>query len=253
MRRVGAWRGVRGLVCGLAILCLLVAASVGPLTLRAAAQDGTIRVPILAYHAIDYSGTAYSVTPDQLDAQCRWLIEQGYTSITLGQFWDAVSTGLTYLPPNPVVLTDDDGWLSATTFADILSNYGIVGNYFINNVSPLTADQILSLSQRGMVEAHTVTHAHLASMDYDQQYAEIANNKAYLEQITGLPVRFLAWPFGEWNDSAVQAAADAGIVAAFGLGGNAVQVGAIDPYHIPRIMILVGDDIDTFAQKVTAG
>jgi hypothetical protein len=26
---------------------------------------------------------------------------------------------------------------------------------------------------------------------------------------------------------------------------------AVDPYHVPRIMMVVGDDLDTFAAKVT--
>jgi peptidoglycan/xylan/chitin deacetylase (PgdA/CDA1 family) len=139
------------------------------------------------------------------------------------------------------------------TFADVLGKYGMIGTYFINNVSSLTADQIYALSLRGSVQAHTVTHAHLAAMDYAAQYAEVADNMAYLTQITGQPVRFLAWPFGERNASAIQAAADAGIVAAFGLGGTCADTSAPLPYQIPRIMIRPWDDLDSFAAKVTAG
>lgn len=73
-----------------------------------AAQDGFGRVPILAYHNVDYSGSAYSVTPEQLDEHCRWLVENGYVAITLDQFWEA-ATGYGKLPPNPVLLTNDDG------------------------------------------------------------------------------------------------------------------------------------------------
>jgi peptidoglycan/xylan/chitin deacetylase (PgdA/CDA1 family) len=215
----------------------------------AGAQSAGIRVPILSYHAIDYSYSGYSVTPEQLDAQCVWLLQNGYTVITIWQFWDA-AFGAGTLPANPVVLTDDDGWSSALTFADVIGAYGLTATYFVNNVSAITPDQIWSLAQRGSVQAHTVTHAHLAGMDYDSQFAEIAQNMAYLQQSTGQPVSFLAWPFGEWDDSAVQAAQSAGIIGAFGLGGIAAQIGALDPYHIPRIMILTDDDLNTFAAKV---
>jgi peptidoglycan/xylan/chitin deacetylase (PgdA/CDA1 family) len=215
-----------------------------------AAQSVGIRVPILSYHAIDYSYSGYSVTPEQLDAQCAWLLTHGYTVITLWQFWDA-AFGAGTLPPNPVVFTDDDGWSSATTFAEVLGRYGLTATYFVNNVSPLTPDQIASLAQHGSVQAHTVTHAHLAGLDYDSQVAEIAQNMTYLQQITGQPMSFLAWPFAEWDDSAVQAAQATGIIGAFGLGGDAAQIGALDPFHVPRIMILSDDDVSTFAAKVT--
>jgi hypothetical protein len=91
----------------------------------------------------------------------------------------------------------------------------------------------------------------MSGLGYDAQLAEISENKAYIEQITGIPVRFLAWPFGDRDDSAVQAASAAGIVAAFGLGGTGCHLGAHDPYHIPRIMMHVEDDLATFAAKVS--
>jgi hypothetical protein len=114
----------------------------------------------------------------------------------------------------------------------------------------LTAEQILLLSQLGSVQAHTASNARLSGFDYKGQLAEIAENKAYLEAITGQPVHFLAWPFGDRNDSAGQAASAARIPGAFGLGGIAASLLAIDPYHIPRIMMGPGDDLPTFAAKV---
>ncbi|MFN8590317.1 MAG: polysaccharide deacetylase family protein [Thermomicrobiales bacterium] len=230
------------LLCGMMLPALLGRAGV-------AAQDQSNRVPILAYHNVDYSGSAYSVTPEQLDAQCRWLLDNGYTPVSIDAFWDA-AMGNSTLPPNPVMLTDDDGWSSAPVFAQIVAQYGFPATFFINNVSPLTTDQIANLAGFGAVEAHTVTHAHLNGLDYDGQFTEINTNKTFLEQTTGQPVRFLAWPFGERNDSAIQAAKDSGMVAAFGLGGNAAWIGALDPYQIPRILIEVGDDLTSFAAKV---
>ena len=251
MGRVGAWLGVRA---GLCMLVLVLSGWGVPTALPGTApvalgQGSFGRVPILTYHNIDYSGSAFSVTPEQLDEQCRWLVENGYTAITLGQFWEA-TTGLGTLPPNPIVLTNDDGWSSAMTFAEVLGRYGMLGTYFINNVSPLTPEQILALAQLGAVEAHTVTHAHLAGMDYESQLTEIVQNKTYLEQITGQSIHFLAWPFGESNESAVQAAAAAGIIGAFGLGGTAADLSAINPYQVPRIMMTVEDDLAMFAAKV---
>lgn len=245
-------RALRAIACAVLLLLgslALPGAIPGPADARA---DSTgIRVPILVYHNIDYSGSAYAITPDLLDAQCRWLVENGYTAITLGQFYNA-AFGAGTLPPNPVVLTNDDGWQSAVTFAEILGRYGLVGNYFINNHSPLTADQIYYLMGNGPIHAHTVSHQHMPQLDYETQLAEIVQNKTYIEGITGVPVQFVAWPFGEYNELSIQAAADAGMIGAFGLGGVGCVIGAAAPYRIPRIMMEATDTLETFAAKVSA-
>jgi peptidoglycan/xylan/chitin deacetylase (PgdA/CDA1 family) len=246
MGRVGDWRGARAV---LRALVLVIVLAWHPFPAGAITESANIRVPVLVYHNVDYSGSAFSVTPEQLDAECRWLIDNGYTAITVWQFWDA-AMGSGTLPVNPVMLTNDDGWSSTMTFAEILGRYGLVGNYFINNYSPLSADQILTLSQSGTVQAHTANHQYLSQMDYEGQVAEISSNVTYIEQITGQPVQFLAWPFGDYNASAIQAATASGIIGAFGLNGTGCYLGGVDPFSVPRIMMVVGDDLDTFAAKV---
>lgn len=206
-------------------------------------------VPILMYHHVDYAGGTYSVTPEQLDAQCQWLAANGYTAITLTEFYNAAFAGA-LLPARPVVFTIDDGWASALTFADILSWYGFVGNYFIVTDSELTADQVAYLGQVGEIEDHTVDHPMLSYLGYNDQYAEIANNRWYLENVTGQAVQFLAYPYGDWNASAVQAAADAGIIGAFDAWGGPAVFGAFNSWHIPRILIDGGYDLDTFVSVI---
>jgi peptidoglycan/xylan/chitin deacetylase (PgdA/CDA1 family) len=208
-------------------------------------------VPILMYHHVDYSGTTYAVTPEQLAEQCAWLSANGYTAITLTEFFNAAFAGA-LLPAKPVVLTADDGWATALTFAEIIGRYGFVGNYFVNNESEITPDQVAYLAQIGEVEDHTVSHAMLSQLGYDDQYAEIANNKWYLESVTGQAVEFIAWPYGDWNGSAVQAAADAGLVGGFDAWGGPADLTALDPWHIPRILIAGEYDLDTFVAVVTS-
>ncbi|MCC2627760.1 MAG: putative xylanase/chitin deacetylase [Thermomicrobiales bacterium] len=246
-----ARHGFRTLLCGLVLALMLGSASVGTAAVPfGMSLSAPARVPILVYHTVDESGNTYSITPRQLNQQCRWMVEHGYTSITLRQFWRA-ARGLTDLPPNPVILTNDDGDPSTRRFARILERYGLVGTYFVNNVSPLTRRQIRSLAERGSVEAHTVSHVALSGLAYKDQVAEIAENRAYLEEITGKPVRFLAWPYGDVSESAIEAAETAGIVASFALGGTVADLDTTDRYTIPRITIFVNDDLETFAAKVT--
>ena len=119
-----------------------------------------------------------------MNEQCRWLVEHGYTAIRPAPVL-AGGTRRWNCQPNPVVLTNDDGDPSTRKFAKILDRYGLVGTYFVNNVSPLTRRQIRSLAQRGSVEAHTVSHVALGGLDYEEQLTEIAENRDYLEEITG--------------------------------------------------------------------
>src|SRR5215203_811728 len=241
----------RTLLCGLVLMLVLNGPFVGTSAMPpGATQSGAGRVPILVYHTVDESGNTYSLTPRQLNEQCRWLVEHGYTSITMRQFWRA-ARGLAELPPHPVMLTNDDGDPSARKFAKILERYGLVGNYFVNNVSHLTRREIWLLAQRGSVEAHTVSHVALSGLDYEDQVAEIAENQSYLEEITGQPVRFLAWPYGDVNESVIEDAAATGIVMAFGLGATAADLDTIDSYAIPRITIFVDGDLETCAAKVS--
>ena len=247
MGRVGDWRGV---FVAARALVLVIALFWRPLPAGAIEESANVRVPVLVYHNVDYSGSDYSGTPEQLDEQCRWLYENGYTAITVWQFWDA-AMGSGSLPVNPVLLTNDDGWSSVMTFAEILDRYGLVGNYFINNYSPLSADQILTLSQYGPVQAHTANHQFLSQLDYESQLAEITQNVTFIEQITGQPVQFLAWPFSDFNASAIEAAAASGIIGAFGLSGTGCYLHSLDPYYVPRIMMIPSDDMETFAAKVS--
>ncbi len=251
MGRAEASRSTRAIANALCIVLLWWGAAAFTLgDAPTAAQSIGVRVPILVYHNIDYSGSAFATTPELLDAECKWLIENGYSAISLWQFWDAIQNGAA-LPPNPVMLTNDDGWSSAVTFADTLAGNGLVGNYFINNYSPLTADQIYRLTLNGPVQAHTATHQWMSQLDADRQYQEIADNMAFIEGITGSSISFLAWPFGDVNAGAIDTASSLGIVAGFGLGGTPAYVGAVDPFNIPRIMMVADDTLDTFIAKVT--
>jgi peptidoglycan/xylan/chitin deacetylase (PgdA/CDA1 family) len=154
------------------------------------------------------------------------------------------------LPAKPVVLTVDDGWGSALTFADILSWYGFIGNYFVTTDNGLPWDQLVYLGQVGEVENHTTSHPALSTLGYSDQYAEIANNSAYLEGATGQAVQFIAWPYGDWNWSAVQAAADSGLIAGFDAWGGPAYLSSLDPWHIPRILISGDYGLETFAAVV---
>lgn len=62
----------------------------------------------------------------------------------------------------------------------------------------MTHAQVRDLLAAGMeVGGHTVTHPILARIDTDAAYAEIADGKRKLEEITGRPIRLFAYPNGK--------------------------------------------------------
>lgn len=207
-------------------------------------------VPVLMYHHIDYSGGRYSVSPEVFAAQLAWLRDNGYVSITPKDLYNARYHGMP-LPARPVMLTIDDGAPSTMTFKQLMDQHGFRGVYFLPNATSLTAGQIQELAYSGEVCGHTVSHASLDRLDYHGQYAEVANNKVWLEGIVGGPVTCFAYPYGAYNDFSRQVVADAGYLTAFNAwGGVAVISPDADPYHILRSEVYGGYDFDTFVGLV---
>jgi peptidoglycan/xylan/chitin deacetylase (PgdA/CDA1 family) len=90
------------------------------------------RVPILMYHHIDDNPVNdWVVTPEAFAAQMRALCDNGFTAVSLCQLVDFVDRGIP-LPPNPIVITFDDGYLSVYEHAfPVLQRYGMVATVFI--------------------------------------------------------------------------------------------------------------------------
>jgi len=136
-------------------------------------EDG-IPLPVIMYHSV-YSGTPgeYIVTPEQAEADMKWLKEHGYTAVSAAEVI-AYTEGRGELPEKPVMLTLDDG------FYNVLSDYlpilerndmcaivAIVGKYtdeaapadpHVPSYSYLTWDDIKELNSSGRVEIASHTY-----------------------------------------------------------------------------------------------
>lgn len=199
----------------------------------AAATD----VVVLMYHRINDNPGDYEVSPQQLADQLDWLASNGYTAITPSDLLAAIDEGA-WLPPKPVILSIDDGFVSSIGFANALAPYGFRGTYVLPNQATwrLSDGNIAWLASVGEVCGHTVDHADLSVLSSDDEWYEIATNKAWLESITGVPITCFAYPYGSYQ------ADTAGIVAAAGyqialdaVGGVQPLDGGLDRWHIKRI------------------
>jgi len=84
------------------------------------------------YHHIYHDVTNdFIVTPETFAMHMRVLYENGFNTVSLQQLVGFVDYGIP-LPPNPVVITFDDGYLSVYTYAfPVLKQYGFVATSFI--------------------------------------------------------------------------------------------------------------------------
>jgi peptidoglycan/xylan/chitin deacetylase (PgdA/CDA1 family) len=158
-----------------------------------------------------------------------------------GQLYEHYTKG-TPLPAKPVMLTFDDtheGHYSMV--AGILDKYHFKGAFFIMTVSIgkknyLTAQQIRTLSEKGhAIECHTYDHPSLTSLTGKQWAQQIDKPRRTLENITGNPVEYFAYPFGLWNEAAALQLKDHGIKAAFQLTGKRSETMPL--YSIRRMLV----------------
>jgi len=172
---------------------------------------------------------------------------------------DARMAGQATLPRGCVVLSFDDALASQLRNAvPVLTEVNITGMFFVmpgfhDGVHQYMDDAgIQALHAAGqIVGAHTCHHATLTLLAPQPMMAELADCKRQIENIIGVPVRYLAYPNGAVNQTVVAAVAQAGYRAAFTTRPSA----ALRPDQalvLPRIEYVVGESALTVAGRVRA-
>jgi len=216
-------------------------------------------VPIIGYHAIQppVEGSTYPelfVPQADFVEQMKWLDERGYEAVTLGQVEDAWERG-GELPPKPVVLTFDDGYLSQYVAAvPALEHFhwpGVLN--LVAEGADLPDDDVQNMVDANPpweLASHTVTHADLTTLDSAELHREVAGSRRILEDRFGVPVNNFCYPAGRYDDAVIAA------VKAAGYRGATTEdpglASADDPYALNRIEIHLSDGLDGFVSKLQA-
>lgn len=97
------------------------------------------------------------------------------------------------------------------------------------------------MASSGLVEiqSHTVTHGRCDGLSPEDLRPELVSSKEAVEKNIGKPCRYLCWPKGKYNASAVETAKQAGYRALFTTSRGIVKKGD-DPYAIKRIVVKDG-------------
>jgi peptidoglycan/xylan/chitin deacetylase (PgdA/CDA1 family) len=220
------------------------------------------QVPVLCYHQIrewrpsdSKVARDYIVPPAVFREQIKMLADSGYQTILPDQLVDYLERG-TPLPEKPVMLTFDDTDLSQYTVAlPELNKAGFKGVFFIMTVSLnrpgyMSREQVKSLSDEGhVVGSHTWDHQNVKKLKEEKDWAtQIDKPNRQLQEITGKPVKYFAYPFGLWDPQSVSEIKKRGFTAAFQLS---IKRDEQEPmYTIRRIIVPGAWSIKSFDRAI---
>ena len=190
--------------------------------------------PILYYHEV----------PDGelFERQIVGLLEAGFTPVPFSRLVRSLTCCAT-LPPNPIVITFDDGWTSQVDVAlPILLKLRIPATFFVmpgfDSQQPkhMTYEDFGTLAESGMsVQSHTINHAALPPLvrfNLGAAQAEAVESRERLERFGG--VDYFAFPFGAFDLESEVLLAGAGYVAAVSTAFGRRHYRE-DLLHLPRI------------------
>ena len=181
-----------------------------------------IEIPVLGYHRIDNEHhDALTLSTYEFDAQMKYLKDNGYTTITPDELYDFLKYGKE-LPYKAVLITFDDGYENNYTNAyPILNKYDLHAtifliSHYIGLPDYLRWDEIDLMKNNINFEGHTYSHPHLNQIqDPAELKQELLDSKIDLEQHLGYPVKYLAYPYGDYNQSVIDALKSYGYLAAY--------------------------------------
>jgi peptidoglycan/xylan/chitin deacetylase (PgdA/CDA1 family) len=93
------------------------------------------------------------------------------------------------------------------------------------------------------IGAHTCTHPSLPRLKRDNLEREISGSLEQCEEITGRRVVGFAYPFGDFDDSTVNAVRSAGLEYAVTTLARGAGPG-VDPFRLPRVMVADWDKVE---------
>jgi len=198
---------------------------------NAAAILARKQVPVLCYHQIrDWKPTDSKVSKDYIipiaafREHMKMLADSGYHTILPDQLYDYLTKG-TPLPSKPIMLTFDDTDRDQWDIArPEMKKYGCKGVFFIMTVSIgkvkhyMSKEQIKQLSDEGnVIASHTYDHHNFKKFAGKDWEIQLDKPTKKLEEITGKPIKYFAFPFGLWNSQGLPELHKRGFKLAFQL------------------------------------
>jgi peptidoglycan/xylan/chitin deacetylase (PgdA/CDA1 family) len=217
-------------------------------------DDGQPSAIVLCYHIVESpQDERMEVSRETFRQHLRYLEMTGYNVIPLSDLYEYVAGKRASIPKNAVVITIDDGWKSAYTEAwPELKERNFPFTLFIypkiigKTTIALSWEQIKEMSDAGVdIQSHSLSHPFLtrrrhSSLDeaaYDEWLRkELRESRRLIEKHTGKDVKYLAYPYGDYDTRVATMARKAGYDAALTCEYGKVRKGS-DPLRMKRYVI----------------
>ena len=230
---------------------------------------------VLNYHDICENGNIFSRSPEQFEADMKYLIDNGFHFVSPTLYLSHIK-GKADLPDKPVLITFDDGLSSVYKYAyPIMKKLNIEGFFFLLVSRVNTSDNYVTWEQCCemqssrvfSIESHTFNshyfvddrkgrHAALISrlplpdgtVETSEQYFERVSedlllSKQIIEEKTQKKVNFLAIPFGYGNNDLNKIVRNQGYIGTFNSGGGVNTLPLKNGWSVKRITIRKNDSL----------
>lgn len=225
---------------------------------RQYAEQGRSPAVVLYWHRIaDDRATPWTLSNKMFIRQISWL-KRNYQLVSLAEIQRRLREGHNDSPC--VAVTFDDGYADNCDHAvPWLIEHDIPCTYFVtlrnvlysepfphdvklgHRLAPNTIEQLRRMAASGVeIGAHTYTHSDLASIaDRRTLRRELIGARDELQAAVGRPVRYFAFPFGQYEHLSREAfeMADAAGYAAVCSAYGGYNFPDDDPFHLQRIPV----------------
>lgn len=221
-------------------------------------------IPILMYHEVGPRETAterYTVSIESFREQLKFLHENGYRAISLGQYYKEVMARDAGVSDKTVIITFDDNNLchySISTSILIEFNFRatffIVSSFIDTQPDMLTSAQLVEMKNAGMsIESHSHTHRFLSDLNDAELRGELEISRRILEDCIQSDVRFISCPGGRYSRRVLDTALDVGYFAVCtSVPGLNDLVKGQPPKTLNRFLVSATTQLDTFAKIVSS-
>jgi len=179
------------------------------------------------------AGYAREPTPRYWWDRLTWVLDHADPDLVADRLGPGLRRGASSDAAGAALVASSAGRLSRAADAAIAALERVVG---VVPERSLSEQELHVLGRADLIEfgCHTVSHPALPALPPAEQRREIAASHVWLAERLPRVRRFLAYPYGQYDRTTVQAAREAGMEAAFSIEGRAAGP-RFDPYTCPRI------------------